>query len=178
MINRDELVLIGQFRKPHGTQGEIAFSFAERIADQVRNPLTESCSFFICEIDGIFVPFHIESYRSISDSSAYIQLKTIDSERKARELSHKEVFLHKRQYKEEIPDDSFTWDSFIGYALVDEQLGKIGVIVEVDKTTMNTLFIVERGNDEILIPAVEDFILRVDENQEELIVVLPEGLVE
>ena len=190
MINRDELVHIGHFRKPHGTKGEIGFSFAEGIADQVRNdisalviadltrnPLTETGIFFICEIDGIFVPFRIAKYRSGSGSSAYIQLKTVDSEAKARELAHKEVFMHKKHSGETIEDDSFTWDYFTGFTLVDEQLGKIGTIIDVDTTTINTLFIVEKGNEEILIPAAEDFIIQINENQKELRVELPDGLV-
>ena len=204
MINRDELVRIGQFRKPHGTKGEIGFSFTEGIADQVRNdisasviagstrnprftdviagstrnPLTETCPFFICEIDGIFVPFRIENYRFISDSTAYIQLNNIDSDLKVRILSHKEVYFPKKYVSEDIENDSLTWDYFIGFTLIDEQLGKIGSIVDVDETTINTLFIVERGNEEILIPAAEELILYINENQKELVVRLPEGLVE
>jgi 16S rRNA processing protein RimM len=187
MINRDELVPVGHFRKPHGTKGEIACSFTtviaglthdsfstDVIAGLTRNPL----HFLICQIDGIFVPFRIVNYRFISDSSAYIQLKTVDSEEKARELAHKEVFLLKKYVGEEIKDNSLTWDYFIGFTLIDEQFGKIGAIVDVDTTTLNTLFIVEKGNEEILIPAVEEFIIQIDENQKELIVTLPEGLVE
>jgi len=62
------------------------------------------------------------------------------------------------------------------YYIIDEQLGTIGTIIDVDTTTINTLFIVEKGNEEILIPAAEDFILQVNENQKEMIVALPEGL--
>ena len=184
MINRDELVSVGRFRKPHGNRGEIACSFTDAVADSrstdvvadlTRNPGTGT--FLICEIDGIFVPFRIDNYRPISDSSAYIQLRNIDSEAKARELSHKEVYLHKKHLKKEFNDDSSTRDYFIGFTIIDEKLGVVGRIVDIDRTTINTLFIVERGNEEILIPAAEDFILRVDENRKELTVSLPEGLV-
>jgi len=176
MINRDELVPVGHFRKPHGTKGEIAVSLTADIAGSTRNSLNNL--FLICEIDGIFVPFRIENYRSITDSSAYIQLKTVDSEEKARELSHKEVFLYKTQFKGEIKNEPLTYDYFIGFTLIDEQLGTIGTIVDVDTTTINTLFIVEKENEEILIPAAEEFILQVNENLKELMVALPEGLVE
>ena len=172
MINRDELVPIGRFRKPHGIKGEITFSFTND------SFATNECPFLICEIDGIFVPFRIENYRFISNSTAYVQLKNIDSDQEARILSHKEVYFPGKNVKEEVENDSFTWDYFIGFTLTDQRLGKIGRIVDVDKTTVNTLFIVDKGNEEILIPAVEEFIIRMDENQEELLVVLPEGLIE
>ena len=172
MINRDELVQIGQFGKPHGIKGEITFLFTDVMADLIRHP-----HFLICEIDGIFVPFRIENYRIVSNSTAYIQLKNIDSDKEARILANKEVFSPKKNVEKNIEDDSFTWDYFIGFTLTDERLGKIGRIVDVDTTTINTLFIVERENEEILIPAVEEFILRIDETMEELVVALPEGLV-
>ena len=172
MINRNELVQIGQLKKPHGIKGEIAFSFTNG------SFATSECPFLICEIDGIFVPFRIENYRFISNTMAYIQLKNIDSDQAARMISHKEVFFPKRNVKETIENDSFSWDYFIGYTLTDKRLGRIGRIVDVDATTRNILFIVERGKKEILIPAVEEFIIRIDENKEDLRVTLPDGLIE
>ena len=172
MITREELVPIGYFKKPHGIKGEITFLFTN-------DSFTESeCPFLFCELDDIYVPFRIENYRFISDSTAYIQLKNLDSDQKVRLLSHKEVFYPIKNTKEETKTDSFTWDYFIGFTIYDERFGKIGLIVDVDETTINTLFVVEKGNDEILIPAVEEFIIRVDESREELWMVLPEGLIE
>ena len=187
MINREDLVRIGQFRKPHGTKGELAFimtdsirhSSTDVIAGSTRNPLNNcECPFLICEIDGIFVPFRIENYRIISDSTIYVQLKNINSDRQARILTQKEVYFPKKHLGKDDENDSSTWNYFIDFTLTDEWLGKIGRIVDVDTTTINTLFIVEKGSEEILIPAVEEFIIRIDENQRELLVALPEGLVE
>jgi len=189
MINRDELVPIGKFRKPHGIKGEITLTFSDIMASVIypqpdpmpglaHHPLFSQCPFLICELDGIFVPFRIENYRFISNSTAYIQLKNIDSDRKVRLLSHKEVYFPAKYIQEEVEDDSFTWDYFIGFTLTDERLGEIGSITAVDKSTINTLFVVEKEKEEILIPAVEEFIVRIDENKKELIVTLPEGLVE
>jgi 16S rRNA processing protein RimM len=172
MINRDELVLVGKFGKPHGTRGEIAFSFTNDSFAENESP------FLICEIDGIFVPFRVENYRFISDSSAYIQLKNINSDQKVRLLVHKEVFFHKKYIKENIEDDDFTWDYFIGFMLIDEQFGEIGQIADVDTTTINTLFVVEKEKEELLIPAVEELITQIDENRKELTMLLPEGLLE
>ena len=171
MINREELVLIGQFRKPHGIKGEIFFSFTNDSFD------TSDCRFLICEIDGIFVPFIIENCRFISDASAYIKLKRIDSDLKVRMLSNKDVFFPKKYFRNTIENDSYTWDSFIGYTIKDKNTGIIGRIVDVDSTTINNLFIIENGKKEILIPAVEDFIVKIDENREEIVVELPDGLV-
>ena len=172
MINRDDIVQIGQFRKPHGIKGEITFLFTNN------SFTTAECPFLICEMDGIFVPFRIENCRFISNTTVYIRLKNMNSDREACILSHKEVFFPKKHFIENIENDFFAWDYCIGFTLADERLGIIGRIVDIDSTTINTLFIVKKGNEEILIPAVEEFIIRIDENQEEIWVTLPEGLVE
>jgi len=172
MINPEELVKIGQFRKLHGIKGEITFSFTND------SFISDECPFLICDMDGIFVPFHIENYRFISNSTAYIKLKNIDTDQQARKLTHKEVFFPKKYFREEEDDDFFIWDYFIGFILFDKQLGKIGTIIDVDKTTINTLFIVEKENEEILVPAVEELIVLIDEDQKKLVVSLPAGLME
>jgi len=179
MINHEDIIRIGQFRKTHGTKGEITFSLSDVMADSTRNPLlNDLCHFLICEFDGIFVPFRIENCRFNSDTTAYIQLKNIDSEQLARLFINKEVYYPKKYISEISGSDSFTWDYFIGFSLIDEQYGKIGRIIEIDKTTINILFIVENNKEEIMIPAVDEFIIRVNEKQKELIVRLPEGLIE
>jgi len=177
MIDRDELIPIGQFKKPHGRMGEIVLVLEGITRRSLSNAVAES-PFIICEMDGIFVPFRVECLQMISDSMAYIQLKNIKSDREARVLFHKEVYFPKKNIVEEEEEDVFSWNNFVGFSLIDEKLGKIGRIVDVDETTMNTLFIVEKDDEEILIPAVDEFIILLDDIREEVIVALPEGLLE
>ena len=54
---------------------------------------------------------------------------------------------------------------------------KIEESVDFENNTINTLFVVENGNDEILIPAQEEFIVNIDHDNKEIIFDLPEGLV-
>jgi 16S rRNA processing protein RimM len=172
MIKREEIVQIGQFGKPHGVKGELRFTFTNDSFDE------SECPFFVCELDGIFVPFRVENCRFISGSSAHIHLKNIDSDEKARLLVNKDVFSPKQYLKEDIEDEDFTWDYFIGFTLVDNRLGEIGRIVEIDESTINTLFIIEKNKEELLIPAVDEIITHIDEEQKKIFVKLPEGLIE
>jgi 16S rRNA processing protein RimM len=172
MIKREELIKIGQFRKPHGIKGEITFDFSNDAFDE------SDCPFLVCEIDGIFVPFRLDEYRFKSNSSALVKLNNIDSEAKAKPLTNKEVYFPKEQIDSTPSDDDYTWDYFIGFSLIDKQSGKIGTIVAVDDSTLNTLFIVKQHKGEILIPAHEEMIIRIDEEQKEIQVELPEGILD
>ena len=45
-----------------------------------------------------------------------------------------------------------------------------------DDSTLNTLFIVDRQGEELLIPAQEDFIVDIDQQHKVITVDLPQGL--
>jgi 16S rRNA processing protein RimM len=172
MIQRDDLVKMGRFGKPHGIKGEITFHFTNDSFD------SEACPFLICELEGIFVPFRVEKSRFISGSTALVQLKNMSSDAQVRSLVHKEVFFPKKYLKETLAGDSYSWNYFIGFTLIDERKGEIGLISEVDTSTLNTLFIIKKRNDELLIPATDDIITHIDENRKKIYVELPEGLLE
>ena len=98
MIQRDELIKIGKFNKPHGIKGELSFSFTDDSFDE------SECPFLICELDGIFVPFRLEESRFTSANAALVKLKFIDSDQKARRLANQDVYFpkkHKRESEEE-----------------------------------------------------------------------------
>ncbi|MDR0547341.1 MAG: ribosome maturation factor RimM [Dysgonamonadaceae bacterium] len=171
MIQREELIKIGRFNKPHGVKGELSCTFSNTAFEETEN------AFLICELDGIFVPFRLEEYRFTSGSTALLRLKTIVSEQKAKLFTNKEVYFPKNKLTHNQSSD-YTSDYFIGFSLIDEKRGTIGSISAIDDSTLNTLFIIETGTDELLIPASEDMILRIDEAQKQIHVKLPEGILE
>ena len=174
MIKREDLIKIGQFNKPHGIKGEISFTFTNDVFDE------SECNFLICEIDGIFVPFFIESYRFKSNATALIKFEKIETDRQAKLLTNLEVYFPKQYLTEsENSGDITSWDYFVGYEMINNFLGKIGIITDVDETTINVLFIVEQvGEKDLLIPASEHLISKIDTDNKKLYVTLPEGLIE
>lgn len=170
MIKKEDLVKIGRINKPHGVKGEMTFTFTNDSFDE------SECPFLIVELDSIFVPFLLEDYRFKSDNSALINLKNVDSAEKARRFSLKDVFFLRQYIRNNDADSGFLWNYFIGFRLIDAQAGFIGEITDIDETTINVLFVVKQDENELLIPASEDLIARVDDEKKELHVTLPEGL--
>jgi 16S rRNA processing protein RimM len=177
MIKREDLVKIGRFNKPHGIKGEISFGFTNDSFEDSEKP------FLICELDGILVPFRLEEYRFTSGSAALVRLTTIDSDKKARLLANKDVYFSKNHLKEDPEEEQYAWDYFIGFTLMDEKAGEIGRISAVDDSTLNTLFIIEQENEvktrhttSLLIPAADEMITHIDEEQKKIYVELPEGI--
>lgn len=169
MIKREEVYKIGIFNKPHGIHGELSFTFTDDVFDRV------DCDYLICLLDGILVPFFIEEYRFRSDSTALVKLDGIDSAEKARMFTNAEVYFPSK-YAEDAPVDELSWDYFVGFQVKDKRHGNIGTVVEVDESTINTLFVLDKDGEELLIPAQEEFILKMDHKKRIMTVDLPDGL--
>ncbi len=133
--------------------------------------------FIVLEPEGILVPFYIENLRFKSNSSGFIQLEGITNEEKARELAGQTIYLP-NEFLSELEEDDVHVEYFIGFQVTDERLGHIGSITAIDDSTENILFVVSQGNDELLIPAVEEYITEIDEKNKTLRMDLPEGLLE
>ena len=171
MIKAEDVYRIGIINKPHGVHGELLFTFDDDIFDRVE------ADYIICMMDGILVPFFFESYRFRSDTTALIKLEGIDTEQQARRMTNVEVFFPK-DHAEELEDNELTWNYFVGFLINDVNKGDIGKVTDVDDSTINTLFVVDYKDTEILIPAQEDFIVDMDREKEVITMQIPEGLLD
>ncbi len=173
MIRQEDVYPIGRMGKAHGLKGEINFQFTDDVWDR-----TDS-DYIICETDGILVPFFIEEYRFRSDSTAIMKLEDIDSIEAAQMLVNCNVFFEKK-HQEELGEDEVSLHYFIGFKMVDGDNGQeIGTIVDIDDKTDNWLFIVERTDDsEVMIPAHEEFIQEIKQEEKTMVMDLPIGLLD
>ena len=86
------------------------------------------------------MPFFIEEYRYKTDTVMLVKLENVDDEKAAREFTNREVFFPLEDANEEDLVGDMSWDSFIGYTVIDERHGELGKITDVDETTINVLF--------------------------------------
>lgn len=161
MIKLSEIAEIGRFNKPHGIKGEISVSVGGNIdLDDVK------C--IIVRIEGIFVPFFINSVRPKTADTSLITIDGIDSEEKAQELTNRDIYILRSDLPEEETDEDGLYASdLIGYEINDITSGNIGVIENINDSTQNILFIVRTPEGkELYIPVAEEFILSVDPDNE------------
>ena len=171
MIKKEEVFKIGIINKPHGVKGEVSFTFTDDIFDRV-----EDCDYLVLLLDGILVPFFIEEYRFRSDNVALVKFEGIDSTEKARTLTNVEVYYPMKFMDDQ--EEISSWNYFIGFRVEDIHHGCLGTIVDVDDATMNVLFVIENGDEEVLLPAHEEFILDIDRKKKILKVDIPDGLLD
>ena len=167
MLKKEDFVYYGKFLKPHGTKGEIGLQ-----SDGFT--LGDDCDFVACNIDGILVPFFFETIRPKNNDISIVKVERMESAEDVRFLTNRDAYIPRQGVEE---SEELTWSYFKGFKAIDSDLGELGEIVDVDDNTMNTLFVIEGEDDEILIPAQEEFIVNIDHENKEIIFELPEGLV-
>ncbi|MDR1557299.1 MAG: ribosome maturation factor RimM [Tannerellaceae bacterium] len=172
MINKEDVCRIGYLTKPHGVKGEIGLVLSYDIFAQAGEP------FLICEIEGILVPFFIETWRSKTDTVCLVKLELIDTEEAVREFSKREVYYPLRSMEGEAPDGGGGWWDFVGYTVSDETHGLLGELRAIDESTANTLLQIDYAGRELLIPAVEEWLISAVHENKELKLSLPPGLLE
>ena len=174
MILEDQLIKVGKTLKPHGIKGEFSV-----LIDALGNVVDVSC--FIFNIDGIYVPFFIESIRPKGIDTHIVKVNGYDSENEITELLGLDVYALKNEFVliNELDEHSMYAEDFVGYAIIDKSGVLIGTITDYDITTENALFIVERtDNKELYIPIVDKFVLDINSESKTLQMNLPIGLLE
>lgn len=167
MLRKEDFVYYGKFLKPHGTKGEIGLE-----GDSIL--LGEECDFVACDIDGILVPFFFETRRTKNSDTLIVKIERMESAEEVRFLTNREAYIP-REWTED--SEALSWSFFRGFIAVDESLGELGEITDIDESTINTLFVIDNDGDEILVPAQEEFIIGIDQENREILFNLPEGLV-
>ncbi len=173
MIKKEDVYHIGKITKAHALKGELNFQFTDDVWDRIES------DYLICEVDGILVPFFLEEYRFRSDSTALVKFEDLNSADAVQFLVNCDVYFEKK-YQEELDEDEVSLNYFIGFTMIDgDDDSIIGEITAIDDNTENWLFIVERPNgDEVMIPAHEEFISEIKQEERQMIMDLPIGLLE
>lgn len=171
MITHEQVYRIGRIGKPHGVKGEVSLQFSDDVFDRV------DADYLVLETDGILVPFFMEEYRFRNDSAVLVKFEGIDTQERARELTHCDVYF---PYSlSDGNEQQFSWNEIVGFSLIDADTQQpVGEITAIDDSTINILFHVERDGEEILIPASDELIQIVSMDQREIEITLPDGILD
>ena len=175
MIDEKKLFEIGKILKPHGVKGEVTVLFNKPEFANIDN------NYYFLSLDGMYVPFFVEEFRYNSDVTARVKFKGVDAIEQASIYSNIVVFISEMFVQEVLPEEALfdtEWEQFIGFTVLDENSSTIGVVQNVDTSTINALFVIVSGDEEILIPATNDFIVKTDTQKKQLYLNLPEGLLD
>ena len=158
---KDDLILFGRIVKTSKEDGNLFIRTFEEIE-------YKNIDFLFVEIDGTYIPFKINEIKKIKKNSLEIKFEFINNPKEAAEIVSKNVFIEKKfcTYKEENKNE------IIGYIVIDEDLSKLGEIVNIINNNIQKLLEI-RENDStksFLIPYVNEFIFNIDHSKKTIYV--------
>jgi 16S rRNA processing protein RimM len=130
---------------------------------------------FIEEKKKSFLPWFIESVKIKSDNEVYLTLDGITNREAALKITQKEVWLPEADFKKFAAKSAPA--NLLGYTIVDADK-PLGPILEVIEQPHQMLCRIEINSKEVLIPLHDGTLQNIDHKKRQVIVELPDGLLE
>lgn len=159
-----EFLETGEIVNTHGIQGEVKLL-----------PWSDSPSFLL-DFKTLYVngqAMTVEAAR-VHKTTLLVKFAGVDTVEAAMKLKGKQVSIARKDAK--LPKGSFFLADLIGLTVKDEQGAVIGTVKEVLTPSIQRVYVIDTTAGEKLVPAVPEFIKKVDTEGGEMVVSLIEGM--
>jgi 16S rRNA processing protein RimM len=166
-----EYFKIGKLVAAHGVKGELVLKHELGKKTSLKGLKT----IFIEEKKNSFLPWFVESTKIKNEQEVFLKLEGVATREAAIKLTQREAWFMETDLKKFSAKSSPI--NLLGYTIINE--GKtIGEILEVIEQAHQMLCRIEIHKKEVLIPLNEDTLQKIDHKKRDVIVSLPEGLLE
>jgi len=174
LVGKEGFLLIGKIVGVHGVRGNVkVYSYAESIST-----FKAGSSILLIDSEGLEKNFVIESVKP-HKNIILLSLDGIYSRALALPLSGAEVFTEKSKLPE-IDENEYYWFDIIGLSVFTLKGEFLGIVESIMTTGSNDVYAVKNSDNleksELLIPALESVVLKINLEHKKMIVDLPEGL--
>jgi 16S rRNA processing protein RimM len=170
-MDEPSLIKAGKLNKTFGLKGHIRFFMEPEIAARIK------------KLDTVFVmllkkplPFFVDEFDLTETGHGMIHFEDVKDKSAADGLVGREIFVDEKKLKKKKPFTSFA--DFIGFELIDENRGLIGVLDDVLQLPQHELGRYFFNGKEVLFPWNEDVVRKIDKRKKEITLRLPEGLLD
>jgi len=170
-VKPEDLLEVGVVVGFHGLRGE--FKVSPLPTGHLALPGARKV--YLKDSEGLLVQY--EAVRSSQHKqNVLLRLSGLDTLAAVERLKGASVWMAKVDLPE-LADEQYYWSDLDGLEVVDQKQGVLGHVVGMFATPAHEILEVEGPVGEILIPAIEPFLVQVDRDKGQLHVNLPEGLV-
>jgi 16S rRNA processing protein RimM len=162
-------LLVGKLHRPHGVRGEMIMSvltdFPERLKPDLQVYLGHD-----------YTAVTIKSLRH-HNRGLLISLEGYDSREAVDGLRNREIFVSAED-RPPLPEGEYYLHQIIGLKAVSEEGKLLGIVSDWIETGANGVFVIrDEAGSEILLPDIDEVVLKIDLEAGEMLVHLMEGLV-
>ena len=164
-MKKPDLQYLGEFIKLFSFKGEIILYSENTIS------LIENLDTIFIDIDGAFVPFQIKKSKSHKKNIFRVLLEGISSESEAKDFLKKSVYINKLENQDNINNivDNFNVYNNNEY---------LGIVISTINKTGQTIIEVKMKEKIVLIPFVDEFIVKINYDLSKIDMILPDGLLD
>lgn len=171
-MRKEDCFYLGKIAKKFSFKGEVLIYL-----DTDEPELYEDMESVFVEFNKNLVPFFIENSNLHKGDFLRVKFEDVDDEAEADAIMGCEIYLPLNMLPK-LEGNQFYYHEVIGFEIEDQRLGVFGKIVSINDTSAQPLFEVVNGNVEILVPMIDQFLVKIDRENKKVIMDLPEGLVE
>lgn len=160
---------IGKLGKSHGVHG----AFKLKLRDSFIGFLEEG-KLVHARLEGLDIPLIISAIKGNKEN--IITFKGLNTADKGTPFIGKDLYF---EAEDNIGSSSLDQiDSFNGFKIIDQNDQKVGEIIRTEEFPQQLMAIVIKGEEQILIPMIEDFIIEIELGSKTIWMNLPEGILD
>ncbi len=165
------MIAVARINRLFGVDGEVFIN----LYSEFPQDFTNDKPLFV-KVDALSVPLYVEKFDRRGRSTAQVRFADIDTERRVSEFLGQELFFDDAESTEQEYEEEFFLDDLVGFKATAN--GVEGELTKFYDNKNNPLFGLTIEGREVLVPAAEEFIVRIDFEGGEIEFSLPEGLLE
>lgn len=167
----ESYISVGKLGKPHGISGAFRFLLHRELKKKHKLP-----KYFIFSPANNPTPRFINSVEWISEKDGLISFEDVSNPESAKQISGSELYLIEKDIDKWFVFHEGALDYLKGYLVLEEEGESVGYIDEIIEHPGQTLLTIK--DKDVLIPLVDDWVLKVNKRKKEITFRLPEGLLD
>ena len=171
----DETYQLGYIIKTHGLRGHVAAHFD--VDDAAAYTKLKTVYLTLAGAPTKLVAYEVEKVQPQAANRVLLKLRGIERIEEAEPLRGSQLHLPLTQLPE-LEDDQFYFHDVIGFTVVDENLGVLGLVENFYELPQQDMLAMRYQGQEVLIPVVDELVSHADQEKKEIYVNLPEGLLD
>lgn len=171
-MNVKDCFYLGKIVKKHSFKGEVVIKL-----DTDEPELYKNMESVFVKLGNNLVPFFIEKSSLSKSTMLRVKFEDVSSEEDADAIMRSEIYLP-LSLLPKLTGNKFYYHEVIGFKIIDASYGEVGVLKSINDNSAQPLFEIDKEGSEIFIPMIDDFIKKIDRENNVIEVETPEGLIE
>jgi len=170
-MRKDDCFYLGKIVRKHSFRGEVVAKL-----DTDEPELYKNLESIFVALGNDLVPFFIEETLLQKGNQLRIRFEDVSSEGDADAIMGSALYLP-LEFLPELTGNKFYFHEVINFNIEDVNYGNIGVITGINDSSSQPIFEIDADGKKVLIPMIDDFIKKVDRENNKIIVETPDGLI-